>query len=450
MRKRGTMWHVADGDLHAYLDGALEFYPPRQAKRIREHMERCSECRRRLEEDSLLAGSARALLAEASPAQVVAPPLEELRRRADVGVVVVEEMRHRSWSRVGWAWAATVVMALGIGWGVGAWPFNSNGSVASRTRAGTPSAPAQQTEAPPAQDFAARGTPAAASEDAPTTVQSDALGERESTPPPSVQVAEASRSGDENPAANSAKPAGAAAADQVASLGVVERRSAPELSPGSLAPDVPGRISTLLDAPVTASAPQEVVPTGAPAPRAEAPEVSRRRTDASSLSDRPAAAQNRLSIGPTTELRLSAGSPAGGGDATRMREARRGAPELGTGRIPDAPFVLDGLVTESVEWRRLGNNLPGILVRQRNETTRVELHFFGEFLYEDGLGSARDAQTSFASTRASSPPDAIANMRVLPGWNQIVRPFRGGWVVIRAPLPADRLSAMLAAAGVQP
>jgi hypothetical protein len=446
------MWHVADGDLHAYLDGALEFYPPRQAKRIREHMERCTECRRRLEEDARLAGSARALLAEASPAHVVAPPLEELRRRADVGVVVVEEKRRRSWSRVGWAWAATVVLALGIGWGVGAWPFNSNGSVASRTRAGSPSTPAGQTEAPPAQDLAARGTPRVASEDAPSTVQSDALGERESAPPPSVQVAEASKSGDESPAANSAKPAGAAAADQVASLGVVERRSAPELSPGSLAPDVPGRISTMLDAPVTASAPQEVAPTGAPAPRAEAPEVSRRRTDASSLSDRPAVAQNRLSIGPTTELRLSAGAP-GGDDATRMREARRGAPELGTGRIPDAPFVIEGLVTESVEWRGLGNNLPGILVRQRNETTRVELHFFGKFLYEDGLGSARDAQggaSAAAFTRADSPPDAIANMRVLPGWNQIVRPFRGGWVVIRAPLPADRLSAMLAAAGVQP
>ena len=45
------MSHVREGDLHAYLDGALEEYPVHEAERIRSHLEECGECMARLEEE---------------------------------------------------------------------------------------------------------------------------------------------------------------------------------------------------------------------------------------------------------------------------------------------------------------------------------------------------------------------------------------------------------------
>ena len=76
------MWHVADGDLHAYLDGALEFYPGEEADRIRRHLETCDACRARLAEEDAFRDGASAVLGLAIPGDVTAPPLEELRRRA--------------------------------------------------------------------------------------------------------------------------------------------------------------------------------------------------------------------------------------------------------------------------------------------------------------------------------------------------------------------------------
>src|SRR5688572_18403218 len=119
-RKRGTMWHAADGDLHAYLDGALDFYPSGDAQRIREHLESCSECKRRLEEERAIVARAREVLAASGPAQPVAPPFEELKRRADGPPRTVERPRRFAGERL--AWAATVVMALGIGWRIGVQP----------------------------------------------------------------------------------------------------------------------------------------------------------------------------------------------------------------------------------------------------------------------------------------------------------------------------------------
>src|SRR5687768_12479919 len=74
--KRRIMWHAAEGDLHAYLDGALDHYPSGDAQRIREHLKSCPECRQRLEEERALAARAREVLAGSGPAQLVTPPFE--------------------------------------------------------------------------------------------------------------------------------------------------------------------------------------------------------------------------------------------------------------------------------------------------------------------------------------------------------------------------------------
>jgi len=96
------MSHVDEGTLHAYLDGAL---PPGERSQVDAHLAECPACRDRLAEARALIARADALLALALPAERSAPPLHELRRRP-------------MWWRVRWpvAWAATVTLAVGLGW----------------------------------------------------------------------------------------------------------------------------------------------------------------------------------------------------------------------------------------------------------------------------------------------------------------------------------------------
>ena len=96
------MSHVDEGTLHAYLDGAL---PPGERSQVDAHLAECPDCRERLAEARALIARADALLALALPAERSAPPLYELRRRP-------------MWWRVRWpiAWAATVTLAVGLGW----------------------------------------------------------------------------------------------------------------------------------------------------------------------------------------------------------------------------------------------------------------------------------------------------------------------------------------------
>ena len=99
------MSHVDDGTLHAYLDGKLA---PVERARFEAHVAECAACRGRLEEERALIERASNLLALAQPPDRSAPPLHELRRP------------RLAWRlRVPLAWAATVVLALGIGYYVG-------------------------------------------------------------------------------------------------------------------------------------------------------------------------------------------------------------------------------------------------------------------------------------------------------------------------------------------
>jgi hypothetical protein len=98
------MSHVDDGMLHAYLDGELA---PAEAQGVDAHLAQCPDCRRRLDEERALIARADELLAMAAPPERAGPPL----RAGDV----------RPPARLWWqvrlplAWAATVLLALGIG-----------------------------------------------------------------------------------------------------------------------------------------------------------------------------------------------------------------------------------------------------------------------------------------------------------------------------------------------
>ena len=109
---RTTMSHVDEGALHAYLDGALDEYPAAEQRRVREHLDLCPECAERLEVERAVRADAHAVLGLAEPA-VEVPSFEELR-------AYVERTRpapsRRSMGVVRWSWAASVILALGVGW----------------------------------------------------------------------------------------------------------------------------------------------------------------------------------------------------------------------------------------------------------------------------------------------------------------------------------------------
>ena len=115
------MSHVTEGDLHAYLDGALSLYPDEEARRIRGHLDECGECGRRLREEEDVREGATKVLARTDPGPVDAPPFEEIRRMAKV-----DHRRSQASpvsplsTRLGWA--ASVVLALGTGWLLGRSP----------------------------------------------------------------------------------------------------------------------------------------------------------------------------------------------------------------------------------------------------------------------------------------------------------------------------------------
>ncbi|HLS47683.1 MAG TPA: zf-HC2 domain-containing protein [Gemmatimonadales bacterium] len=102
------MRHIPEDELHAYLDQALS---RSQCVEIESHLARCETCRRERNDIAALRDRTTALLATLAPSRRIPPSFELLRRQA----------AQRSARRVGrWraaAWAASVLVAVGLGWG---------------------------------------------------------------------------------------------------------------------------------------------------------------------------------------------------------------------------------------------------------------------------------------------------------------------------------------------
>jgi len=98
------MSHVDDGTLHAYLDGELA---PAEAQGVDAHLAQCPACRERLDVERALITRAGELLALAAPPERELPPFRAGHVKPPA----------RAWWQVRQplAWAATVVVALGIG-----------------------------------------------------------------------------------------------------------------------------------------------------------------------------------------------------------------------------------------------------------------------------------------------------------------------------------------------
>ena len=99
------MPHVDEGTLHAYLDGEL---PSAERKALETHLAECASCRASLVEQRALIERASALLGAARPAERAAPPFEQLRPRSP---------KRSPWRvRTPAAWAASIALALGLGY----------------------------------------------------------------------------------------------------------------------------------------------------------------------------------------------------------------------------------------------------------------------------------------------------------------------------------------------
>src|SRR5438876_1843577 len=99
-----SMSHVDDGTLHAYFDGELS---PAEVQGVDAHLAQCPACRGRLDEERALITRAGELLALAAPPERELPPFRAGHVKPPA----------RAWWQVRQplAWAATVVVALGIG-----------------------------------------------------------------------------------------------------------------------------------------------------------------------------------------------------------------------------------------------------------------------------------------------------------------------------------------------
>jgi len=102
--KEDSMSHVDEGTLHAYLDGEL---PSTERAALDAHLAQCATCRATLNEERALLERASALLGSARPAERPAPPFEQLR----------QVPKRSSWHiSTPLAWAASIMLALGLGY----------------------------------------------------------------------------------------------------------------------------------------------------------------------------------------------------------------------------------------------------------------------------------------------------------------------------------------------
>ncbi len=208
------MSHLDEGTLTALFDGELAAEARQQAER---HLADCADCRRQYEEIRGFAGEAEALVESLQPAPVPAPGQAARAARTRPG-----------WERYRpLAWAATLVLAAGLGWSASTLRLArpEGGPSGDESARPGPAAPAllalpdEQTAETPARDApppaATREDDAARRQTAPPAAQA-AIGAAKATATPPAGAADASlnRAVREEPAPAADLAAGMAAAEQ--------------------------------------------------------------------------------------------------------------------------------------------------------------------------------------------------------------------------------------------
>ena len=105
--RHGTMRHIPEDELHAYLDQALS---RSQCVEIESHLAGCTQCQDHRDGIAALRDRTTALLSTLAPPRRLTPAVEVLQERA----AARSARRATRWRAA--AWAASVVAALGLGW----------------------------------------------------------------------------------------------------------------------------------------------------------------------------------------------------------------------------------------------------------------------------------------------------------------------------------------------
>jgi hypothetical protein len=105
------MSHIDEGLLHAYIDGQTA---GAERSGLEQHVAGCAECRARLEEARALRDRSAGILSGSGPAAVTPPPFEEVVARSRSVEARRRVFRRNRLTALGWA--ATLVIAVGVGW----------------------------------------------------------------------------------------------------------------------------------------------------------------------------------------------------------------------------------------------------------------------------------------------------------------------------------------------
>ena len=187
------MRHIPEDELHAYLDQGLS---RTQCVEIESHLAACPSCQATRDGIAALRDRTTALLSRLAPPRGFAPAFELLRERA---AAAADQRRRRMQVA---AWAASLVVAVGLGWGASSMARSDRGaqpatpSVASvpapapvspspavapsrpAVRSETPASPAAAAEARAGHEHAAPSCPSAGAIGAPRVDSSDSIADR--------------------------------------------------------------------------------------------------------------------------------------------------------------------------------------------------------------------------------------------------------------------------------
>jgi hypothetical protein len=391
-RWSGNMRHITDGELHAYLDGALDHLAGGRGDEVREHLETCSACRERLQDEGGVREGAQRLLDLSAPGEIPLPSFEELRARAEAsedsgGGERALPHRRGLFRGMTLAWAATVVLALGVGWmGGQLWESPLQGNL-YRSESLDPLVRNEAEQGPAAEEGVAAGALDEVGRDAeaPEPVSSDAV---DVVPSPGVGFLERT------------EPAGEQSAAPAAVAGV------PGVDPPQRALEVlEAREKTIAEPPPGAGARRDAVNAEA----ANLPPPS--PTDAAD----PAAT-------PTVLYRT------------------RGAIEGGSMLVP-------GLDVVDVDWEEWVPGERALHIRQllpMGDT--LELRYLGLLMGSDpDAAAASVAEGRVLEEEGVERPlsPKVLEASLPPGWNQVVMRWGRGWLVARAPLPVESLRGIL-------
>ena len=128
------MRHIPEEELHAYLDQALS---RSQCVEIEHHLAGCHVCRAERDGIAALRDRTTALLVAAAPRRIRPRPY------AHLSAAHIERASRRTRLLRGAGWAASVVAAIGLGWGLNQWstPGAATDGQASGTVAPAPNQP---------------------------------------------------------------------------------------------------------------------------------------------------------------------------------------------------------------------------------------------------------------------------------------------------------------------